>query len=203
MNVSTTTPSTLIAQWNFEDDLTDSVGTYHGFMDTAAVYVTGYVNKALLTNGSQYVDVTTPFLNLTMRSFTVEAWIYVFGISWWVDYGILAQCESFASGYCLHFMIRSNRIYMAFFSDDLMGTTNVPVKVWTHIAFVYDISTNTKSVYMNGILDGVKTTGSYYKGTLGHTYIGHGVSSSAVTAFPGYMDQVSHSFGRIDLCLCT
>ena len=193
MNVSTTTPFTLLAQWEFEDDLTDSVGIYHGFMDTAAVYVTGYVNKALVANGSQYVDVTTPFLNLTSRSFTVEAWIFVFSLSWWPDHGILAQCESFTTGRCLHFMIRSNRLYMGFFSDDLTGSTDVPVNVWTHVAFMYDFSTNTKSIYMNGILDGVTTVGSHYKGISGHTYIGHGVLAGPVTAFPGYIDKVSHS----------
>ena len=202
MNVSTTTPFTLLAQWNFEDDLTDSVGIYHGFMDTAAVYVTGYVNKALVANGSQYADVTTPFLNLTMRSFTVQAWIYAFGTSFGVDYGILGQCESFVPDHCLLFLIRSKRLYMAFFFDDVAGATNVPLNVWTHVAFVYDITTNTKSLYMNGILDGVSTGGTYYQGTLGHTYIGHSVLSLSITAFPGYIDQVSHCFGSIDLCFC-
>ncbi|CAF1447330.1 unnamed protein product, partial [Rotaria sordida] len=75
-NVTTTTPSTLLASWKFENNLLDSANSYNGSMSSVPSYISGYVDQALIVNSVQYVTVSS-YLSFFSRSFTIEAWIYV------------------------------------------------------------------------------------------------------------------------------
>ena len=191
-NVTTTsTASSILASWKFEYNLYDSVGSYNGIMSNAAAYVTGYVGQALAVNSVQYMTVSS-YLNLNSRSFTVEAWIYITSsLTSSTDYGIFGQCQTANTRQCLHYLIRTNKIFMGFMFDDLIGSTTVSTNAWIHVAFVYDITTNTKAIYYNGISDGSSPSGGSYQGTSGSMNIGYATVPSGVTPLPGYIDQVS------------
>lgn len=73
--------------------------------------------------------------------------------------------------------------------DDSAGTTTITVNKWYHAAFVYDYSTSRQSVYLNGFLEGNRTSG-VYQGTTGSITIGL-IKNSADYPFNGYIDQVS------------
>ena len=81
---------------------------------------------------------------------------------------------------------------MGFYSDDLMGSTSITANTWYHVAYVYNLSSNTKSVYLNGILDGSTTAGSSYQGTSGAVTLGIALNSAGY--FNGYLDQVSYFY---------
>jgi hypothetical protein len=191
VNVTTVTPSTLLASWEFENNLIDSAGTYHGSMGIATAYVSGYIDQAVSTNSIRYVIISSPFLNLTNRAFTVEAWIYLTGLNSTYDTGIFAQCHNLSTRCCLHYVIRAGKLYMGFFFDDLAGGSSVPLNVWFHAAFVYNMAAGTKMIYLNGIMDSFGTAGGAYQGISGATIIGYTNHSVTATPLWGYLDQVS------------
>ena len=189
-NVSTVTPATLLAFWPFENNLADSMNTYSGSITGGVAFVSGYANQALSLSGAQYVTVSSPFLSLVNRSFTFEAWIALTTLSPSGDIGIFGQCYSNNTRQCLHLLVRSNKLHLGFYADDLTGSTSVSANTWMHVAYVYDLSTNTKSVYLNGILDGTTTGGSYYQGIGGVMYVGYATHGAVVAPITGYIDQV-------------
>lgn len=189
-NVTTVTPSTLIASWEFESNLIDSVGTYHGAMASGTSYVSGYIDQAVAMNSTRYVVISSPLLNLTNRAFTVEAWIYLTSLNTTYDTAIFSQCHNFTQDYCLYYVIRSSKLYMGFFGDDSAGTTNVPLNVWFHAAFVYNMAAATKTIYLDGVFDAWGTSSGSYRGTSGATFIGYANYSLTVIPLSGYIDQV-------------
>jgi hypothetical protein len=59
---------------------------------------------------------------------------------------------------------------------------------WYHVAFVYDYSTSTQLLYLNGFLENSRTA-LPYEGTSGAITIGS--QSGLAYFFNGYIDQVS------------
>jgi hypothetical protein len=73
--------------------------------------------------------------------------------------------------------------------DDLTGTTILSTNRWYHVAFVYDYSTSTQYLYLNGLLEGSGSSGTY-QGASRDMIIG-AVYTDPTDFFSGYMDQVS------------
>lgn len=100
---------------------------------------------------------------------------------------IFSQCEcTTCRDRCLYVGIRNYTIYMGFMLDDVGGATPLTNNTWYHVAYVYDYSSQTQSVYLQGILDGRKTSAGPYQGQSGSIFIG-----TSNLASSGY-------FGRID-----
>ena len=56
--------------------------------------------------------------------------------------------------------------------DDLSGATIIQINTWYHVAFVYNYSSSTQSIYLNGKLDSNRISDSAYKGSPGVIVIG-------------------------------
>jgi Concanavalin A-like lectin/glucanases superfamily len=190
-NVTTVTPDTLLASWNFDNNLFDSNSNYHGLMSNGSSYTPGYVDQALSLSNGPYVTVPSPFLSLTYRSFTIEAWINLVNLSASNDTSLFGQCHNFTIRRCLHYVIRQSKLYMGFLYNDAAGATNVSLNNWFHVGFVYDMATNKQSIYLNGILDGSNTTTGPYEGPTGAFMIGHTLLSNYSNRLSGYIDHVS------------
>ncbi|MCH8567764.1 MAG: T9SS type A sorting domain-containing protein [Balneolales bacterium] len=109
-------------------------------------------------------------LGLVNSSFTVEAWINPSVISG--DQAILGQSiPENPNSRALHLILRNGKILMGFFTDDLVGQTDVPANTWSHIAFTYDVETNARVVYLNGVADGSNNATGPFLGE-GNVYIG-------------------------------
>lgn len=134
------------------------------------------INRA----SSQYVTVAT-YRNLTYTSFTVSLWFYWTGTTG-NDFGLFGQCQLAATSRSLHYQIRNFLLQLAFFADDLMGSTTIQSNVWYHVAFVYDYPTSTQMIYLNGRLDGIRTS-MVYQGTSGDIVIG---KTEQVPGTPNY-----------------
>jgi hypothetical protein len=110
-NATTTT-----AYWGFDSNADDLYGVYNGVLVNGATYSNttyfGYgANSQLNASINQSIVVSSPFLNLSSISFTVEAWIY--GYSFTGDNAIFSQCEcSTCQDQCLSFIIRNYKMYM-------------------------------------------------------------------------------------------
>ena len=154
----------------------------------------GYGSAVSLNGNNQYVSVPGPYMNFSYRSFTVEAWIYPFVLSSSQDYVILSQCTAASRRLCLILMFRQAALCMAFWDDDCQSSTVVTSNRWHHVAYVYEYSTFSKKVYLNGELVCINTTSSPYEGSSGTIYMGVGYIGSFWAWWNGYLDQLSIVF---------
>ncbi|CAF0989749.1 unnamed protein product [Rotaria sordida] len=189
---STIAPTIITAYWSFDNDVDDLYGTYNGaLVNSASFSNTTYFdygfNLALNDSVNQSVIITNPFFNLSYTSFTVEAWIYGYTLTG--DQPIFSQCScNSCQDQCLYLIIRNHKIYMSFLLDDVIGSTSLSINTWYHIAYVYDYSSRTQSIYLQGVLDGTKTSAGPYQGQNGSIIIGSSLLSS--TSFYGYIDNL-------------
>jgi hypothetical protein len=68
-------------------------------------------------------------------------------------YGLFGQSHANQQDQLLHFQIRNQALYLGFFSDDLSGSISIQTNTWYHAAFVFDNSSLTQKIYLNGKLD--------------------------------------------------
>ncbi len=97
---------------------------------------------------------------------SVECWVYLNTIYNSGDQGLIAvgEGEGLNVNRGLHLIIRQHRAYHGHYGSDTGATTNVPVKEWFHLAFVFRCpaddsgSGGTLLIYQNGVEVG-KSTG--------------------------------------------
>ena len=134
---------------------------------------------------------TRPFLPLSDRPWTFEAWIYLFNVTSGSDFPILGQFDSLGKGKSLHLTVRDTRLRIGFFDDDLDGHTPVTASCWFHTAFVFDSVTRNQSLYLDGILDNNRQSYGSYLGTAGALDIGVNYWPNDHRYFNGLIDQLS------------
>jgi len=189
---STVAPTVTTAYWGFDSNANDMYGVYNGALVNGATYSNttyfGYgSNLQLNASINQSIVVSSPFLNLSYTSFTVEAWIY--GYSLTGDNAIFSQCEcSTCQDQCLSLIIRNYKMYMGFTLDDLIGLTSLSINTWYHIAYVYDNTAQTQSLYLQGVLDTSRTSSDSYQGQNGSIVIGS--SALSTSSFNGFIDNL-------------
>jgi hypothetical protein len=108
---------------------------------------------------------------------------------------MVGMCESPSNDMCLHLMIRQNSTFFAFFYDDCQSSTIVNINQWYHFAFVYDYTTHTQYIYLNGNLDCIHNLAGPFLGNSGAITIGAVNSSGGpvpISYWTGYIDQVSY-----------
>ena len=113
-----------------------------------------------------------PFIPLDNVSFTVAAWIKPTAYPNPSDHGIVGLCMAIGNDLCLHIVIRLQKLYFGFLSDDARGNTIIGLNQWVHTVFVFDSSTRKQTIYLNGIQDGKDTANSTLKTTSGNFTIG-------------------------------
>ena len=194
-NATTTTTAATIARsayWDFDNDAMDLYGIYNGVTDNTttfsnSTYFSYGTNLALNASTNQSVIIPSPFFNLSYTSFTVEAWIYLRTIAG--DNSIFGQCQcSSCQDHCLYLIIRNGKLYMGFTLDDLVGSTSLIANTWYHVAFVYNYPSRTQSVYIQGVLDGSRSSAGPYLGVNGSIVIGSSHLSSS--SLNGFIDNV-------------
>lgn len=200
MNVSTVTPSTLIAAWTFEQNTNDVSGNGNdGQIVNGGTFLPGYIGQSIHLDNTFSQFVNAPWIPLDSRSFTFEGWIYLDSLLPLSDLDIFSQTESTNFSRRLHYVVRQNKRYMGFFSNDLMGTTSLTTSLWYHIAFVYDYSSNIKWIYLNGIQDASSTSSGSgpslgpYLGVSGNTSIGTLTNVPSSSFWNGRLDQITLS----------
>jgi hypothetical protein len=77
-----------------------------------------------------------------------------------------------------------------FFGDDLHGNTQINFNQWYHVAYVYDRSTSQQLVYLNGNLDGYRTTTGSYTGNASQLTLGTVPQYASQNCHNGYIDKL-------------
>ncbi|CAF5046158.1 unnamed protein product, partial [Rotaria sp. Silwood1] len=119
---------------------------------------------------SQSVTFNSTFLNMAYTSFTWEVWLYANTLhnnNPYSDNAVFGQFHQNTLDHSLYIIIRNQRIYLGFFNDDVSGNQVLSTGVWYHMAYIYDYSTLTQYVYVNGYLDTSRSQAGPYQGTSG------------------------------------
>ncbi|CAF1353248.1 unnamed protein product [Rotaria magnacalcarata] len=127
--ITTTTTPTVHIFWSFDSTLQDLYNNFNGIgINTPGYSSPGYngagaclwLNQSL----SQSVTINTTFLNMAYTSFTLEVWAYANSLhnnNPYTDNAVFGQFQQNIQDHSLHIIIRNQRIYLGFFSDDLQG----------------------------------------------------------------------------------
>ncbi|CAF4243708.1 unnamed protein product [Rotaria socialis] len=193
--------------WTFDNTLDDFYGIFPAVGSNGPTYkspgINGYGSCLYLNaSASQSIDVLSPpFLSMAYTSFSLSAWIKattlnnaaVNGLS---DNGIFGQYEQNSQDLSLHTIVRNQRLYFGFYGDDTQGNQLLVSDTWYHVAYVYDYSTLTQNVYVDGVLDGSNSPRGPYKGTVGNMTIGTNEVFFPYNYWNGCLDQISY-FSRV------
>ncbi|MFK5971619.1 MAG: choice-of-anchor Q domain-containing protein, partial [Candidatus Marithrix sp.] len=144
---------------------------------------TGF-NTTLEFDGlNDYVNVGSG-INLANQSFTIEAWAK--HDSSGSDF-IIYQGSS-GNNQALHFGFRdNNKFTCAFYGNDLNTTDTYNDNDWHHWACSYDVDTNERIIYRDGIIVAQDTTTENFQGN-GNLYIGR--YSQTSDYYHGSLDEV-------------
>ncbi|CAF3071697.1 unnamed protein product [Rotaria sp. Silwood2] len=203
LTTTTTSTSTTTTQgitqssafWNFDNNALESFNSYDGVTSGSPSYTTSLLGHgaaiSLTSSSAQYVSVSSKQVLFNSTSFTIEAWIYPISLTT-SDHGIFGQCQNTITNMCLHFVSRNLLLYCGFFGNDVSGVTTLTMNQWSHVACVYDITTQTQEVWLNGVLDGTRTSSPYQSSsgmlTIGMTYMP--IPNNYY--FNGYLDQARY-----------
>ena len=134
-----------------------------------------------------------PFiLNLTAASFTISAWIMLpLSTSWNLsEIGLFGHCEITTLDKCLHLTVRDGYLRFDFYSDDLLANTFLNNSIWYHVSFVYDRLTGAQRIYLNGQLDGNRSSTGDYQGNASALVIGIRPFVGGTHPLDNYVDQM-------------
>ncbi|CAF1153593.1 unnamed protein product [Adineta steineri] len=177
-----------------ENNAFDVISGLSGTGVNSPTYVTpgitgsGYALK-LIRSSHQYITIPI-YKSFVNTSFTVEMWIYPTSLD--VNYhALFTQRDTESHDHYLHLVIENFQLNMEFYSNGVKGTTSLTANAWYHIAFVYDYSSKTQTIYLNGNQDASRSSAGPYLGMTGSITIGHLPNIEGNTNFDGYIDQVS------------
>lgn len=199
--------SGMISWWSGEGDTLDRAGANSGRLVGGATFGTGRVGQAFSFNGAgQYVEMdNSPNLN-PAGSFTVEAWIMpVQNSGWQVIMGKWGdESDAFNQRSYNFSMVPGGGLIFGISDEPNQWntslhhfiTTNDVVKpnVWSHVAAVYQQSTGTRQIYVNGTMIAerrdppISVLNSTSKVGIGARLVS---STSGSDYFMGLIDEVS------------
>ncbi|CAM4775294.1 unnamed protein product [Rotaria magnacalcarata] len=177
--------------WPFDGNTRDSKNNYTSVSSAGISYNTSYWGVGLAINlvraSAQYVKIPSGQILFYSSSFTIETWIYPIGFTT-TDYAIFGQCEANITNKCMYFLVRNYKLTCGFGANGTSGATSLSMNKWSHVACVYSFKTQTLQVYLNGILDGSRSSFSF-QGSSGDTTIGvtYAIPPGS-NYFNGYLD---------------
>ncbi|MCX6047480.1 MAG: LamG domain-containing protein, partial [Chloroflexi bacterium] len=122
-------------------------------------------------------------LGLKNGSFTVLAWIKPDTLTG--DRAILGT-DTGQPQQGLQLLLRNGKPYLGFYNDDTASNTTLPTKQWTHLAWRYDKTSQTQSIFINGSLDIAQAARPPFLGT-GTAYVGRALGGHN---FDGLIDHL-------------
>ena len=137
----------------------------------------------------------------TNASFSVSAWVDLTALPT-NDADIISQDGTTNSGFALQYDAADQRWAFGMNTADTTGATMIRAKsqfaptlnTWTHLVGIYNATTGSLALYVNGAADGTATDTSPYA-TPGPLAIGRGQTAGQTTGptgdfFPGYLSDV-------------
>ena len=159
------TPAGLVSKWAAEGSAADAAGGNAGTLINSPSFGAGEVGQAFHFDGaSQYVKLANSASLNPAGSFSIEAWINYTGISAgqstimgkWGGTGDYDSQRSYVfqaltNGSFIFAIADAARQGDGAFQTFLTPAHVLPFNAWTHVAAVYDQSTGTRRIYVNGV----------------------------------------------------
>ncbi len=186
--------------WSFDGSINEDNNQMDATSNSNVSFISPGVygrGSAIFFNGSQYLNMSSPYLKLSSNNFTFETWIYPLSLknSSSDGCGIFGQCEVRSTSNCMHTEIRSFNSIFSFYNGNCNGQLILTNKTWYHLAFVYNATAQLRVIFVNGALDGNRTS-SPLQITNNLTPLTIGVdlfaSGGSPRYFHGYIDQLSY-----------
>jgi len=179
----------LVGKWDFNGNADDFFGTSDGSVNGATLTTDrfGNIDSAYDFDGdNDYIDCgSASDIDLDGNSFSISGWFYSHDLATrlYVTKGT-ATTRSY-----LHFGIRDsdNMATLAFYGDDLHGATILSVNTWYHITGIYDTTTNTQKLYLNGELERSRISGGDLSGSNAYSLQ---IGKYSTIYSDGYIDDV-------------
>lgn len=198
--------SGLVGYWALDEgsgtSAGDSSGNGHsGTLSGGPVWTTGKLGTSLSFNGSgTSVTISQSTVN-TSGSYSVAAWVQLSNLNNWST--AVSQDGSNISGFFLQYTspgagADGGKFAFSLVSADSVSGTSVRAtspfspnaNVWYHLIGVYDSSSNTSKLYVNGALVGTRSVTAAWNAT-GSTVIGRAKwGGGPVDFWPGLIDDV-------------
>jgi len=164
-----TAPTGMTNWWPADSNTFDIIGGQHGTLQGGASFGTGKVDKAFSLDGSDdYVLVpNNPAAAFNFGgSFSIDAWIFLKAappefspiVSKWNDIpfgnnnrSYFLAIQPFNGGPLrVRFDVSADGQFLGTHSSAIVSNDIVPLNTWTHIAGVFDGTTHSLTVYVNG-----------------------------------------------------
>jgi hypothetical protein len=162
-------PAGLVVWWSGDGHFFDLAGTNHGVPSGNVSFATGKVGPSFSFDGlSQFVRIPNSASLNPPASFSIEAWVYptrtanqiIFAK--WGDAGDYANQRSYTllltEDNAVQFAISdaANQLNTGFHVFNTPADS-IPLNAWTHVVGVYDQSTGTRRIYINGVTKAERT----------------------------------------------
>ncbi|CAF4044974.1 unnamed protein product, partial [Rotaria sp. Silwood1] len=191
-----------VAFYSFDSTTTDATGNYSASGISSPTYVTGWVGSAISFTASNAQRLSTAYIPLNLRTFTIDFWFYATDVNSTINFAFVGECTTQKTDLCLFINIHKRVLFFGFFNDDTAGNTTVSPNQWYHAAFVFDNSTLKQYIYMNGLLVG-RTSANLLQTTSGPFTIGGatiGGNTNLYVYYSGYIDHLTISYRAKTAC---
>ncbi len=174
-------PANLLNSWLFKDNALDTAGTAHGTWNGTAGYAAGWIGKAAVFTGSNFIELPQNIFPAGAKSF--ETWFRTTGA------GVILGQIGVNSGYVPSIYVDTNgKLRVSFFYSPNLPPVTSAASVnngqWQHVAVTHDGT--TQRVYLNGaLISSVNFTQFQY--ATGYRYLlGYGLTAGWPNANHGY-----------------
>ena len=185
----------LVAQYAFDGNANDSIGSNHGTLQGDPQWVAGYNGSALEFDGfGDWLDCgNNPSLGIS-GAVSVTAWINIGAAD--IAHKVGGNQDNANGGYKMG--ILNNKIEFeirtsgntAILNRDVAGGTILEVGVWYHVTGTYSQQDGYIRTYVNGLLDRELLTNAVLGVSPGTLYIGCEPYDTSVGNFNGVMDDI-------------
>jgi alpha-galactosidase len=189
----TVSAASLVARYEFENNVNDSTGTYNGTAYNGPTYATGIVGSyAISLDGvNDYVQITRPVAG----DFTIAFWIKTTQTAgsgqWWAGAGLVDGDTTSSSRDFGTSLVGSKFAFGIGGTDTtITSTTSINNGQWYHVTAVRTQSAGSFSVYVNGVLENTATGSTSLLNRSATLRIGGILTGSTGSFFNGNIDDL-------------
>ena len=151
--------SGLVGHWKLNDGsgltASDNTGGSNGTLENGPTWTTGQVGYALDYDGyDDYITFGT-VSGLSLTDMTLSAWVYI-PTSIPSGYRTIIEYDRFENNW-YGLWQNDNKLHFRWANSDANGRSDSTISIspdtWYHLVGVYDSSTNTSEIWVNGVLD--------------------------------------------------
>ena len=184
--------STLVAFYQFENNVTDTQGAYNGTAYGSPTYVTGKVGtKAIQFNGSsQYVTINRPVSNdFTIAFFVKTTQTSPTGTQWYNGNGMVdGEVGGVTNDFGISYLNSKVAFGVGNTDTTFQSTSTINTGNWVHVACSRNATTGQMKIYINGV---PQTTGTGPTGAkTAPTTLHIGNLQTNINYFNGAIDQL-------------